>query len=78
MKTYKNSNDSMRVGAEKRNGKFIIIIEKQKKILVATKGSRKPHIEVDYTHFEKTFDEPEQANAYFKGILKNNPTLKEI
>jgi hypothetical protein len=75
MKIYKNSTDTMRVGAEERNGKYIIIIEKQFKRLVATKNSRKAHTEIDYSHFEKAFDTAEQANRYFLGIKKNNPTL---
>lgn len=75
MKIYKNSTDTMRVGAEERDGKYIIIIEKQFKRLVATKNSHKAHTEIDYSHFEKTFDTAEQANRYFLGIKKNNPTL---
>lgn len=78
MKIYKNSTDTMRVGAEERDGKYIIIIEKQFKRLVATKNSRKAHTEIDYNHFEKTFDTAEQANRYFLGIKKNNPTLERV
>lgn len=78
MKLYKNENDSMRVGAVEKNGKYIIIIEKKRNMLVASKNSRKAHIEEDYSHFEKSFDSAEEANAYFKGIKKNNPTLALI
>ena len=78
MKIYKNSNDTMRVGAVEKGGKYIIIIEKERKILVASKGSRKSHIESDYSHYEKAFDTAEQANRYFWGIKKNNPTLARV
>ena len=75
MKLYKNADDTMRVGAVEKNGKYVIIIEKQFKRIVATKHSTKAHAETDYSHFEKAFDTKEQANNYFKGIKKNNPTL---
>lgn len=78
MKIYKNENDTVRVGAEKREGKYIIIVEKVRKFMVATKGTRKPHIEEDINHFEKEFSSKEQANRYFLGIKRNNPTLKLI
>lgn len=78
MKTYKNENDTMRVGALERDGKYIIIIEKEKQMLVASRNSRKPHTESYYTHYEKRFDSREKANAYFKGIKRNNPTLARI
>lgn len=78
MKIYKTQNDSMRVGAMEKDGKYIIIIEKPRKMLVATKGNRNAHIETDYNHYEKAFETAEQANRYFMGIKKNNPTLKEI
>ena len=78
MKIYKNANDTMRIGATEKDGKYIIIIEKEKKMIVATKGSKKPHIETDYSHFEKSFETSEQANRYFLGIKKNNPTLKLV
>jgi hypothetical protein len=77
MKIYKNANDTMRVGATEKNGKYIIIIEKEHKMLVATKNNHKAHVETDYSHYEKVFDTKEQANRYFLGIKKNNPTLKE-
>ena len=35
MKIYKNANDTVRVGAMERNGKFVIIVEKERKTLVA-------------------------------------------
>lgn len=78
MKMFKNENDTMRVGAEERNGKYIIIIEKVRKTLVASRNSHKAHVEEYTTHFEKAFDTKEQANRYFLGIKKNNPTLKAI
>ena len=78
MKIYSNADDSIRVGAELRDGKYVIVIEKQRKILVASKNSTKAHIEYDYSHYEKTFTDPKQANAYFMGIKKNHPTLKAI
>lgn len=77
MKIYKNANDTVRVGATEKNGKYVIIVEKERKVLVATKGSHKPHVETDYSHYEKAFDTKEQANRYFLGIKRNNPTLKE-
>lgn len=78
MKLYRNENDTVRVGALERDGRFVIIIEKERKLLVATKGSRKAHVETDYTHYEKEFDTKESANRYFKGIKRNNPTLRAI
>lgn len=78
MKIYKNANDTMRVGAVEKDGKYIIIIEKERKMLVATKGNRKAHTETDYSHYEKAFDTAEQANRYFLGIKKNNPTLARV
>lgn len=78
MKKYTTKSGDMMVGATVVNGKYIIIIEKEKKLLVATKHSRKPHIEYDYTHYEKAFETPEAANRYFLGIKKNHPTLKEV
>ena len=78
MTIYKNANDTMRVAATEKEGNYLIIIEKEMKMIVATKGSRNPHVESYYTHFEKAFKTKEQANAYFKGIKKNNPTLKKM
>lgn len=78
MKMYKTENDAMRVGAMQKNGKYIIVVEKERKMIVATKGNRKPHVETYYTHFEKSFDDAEQANRYFLGIKRNNPTLRII
>ena len=78
MKIYKNESDTMRVGAYEKDGEYIIIIEKIRKTLVASKNSRKAHVEEYTTHFEKAFNTAEQANRYFKGIKKNNPTLKAI
>lgn len=78
MKIYKNANDTMRVGAVEKDGKYIIIIEKERKMLVASRNSRKAHVETYNTHYEKSFDSKEKANAYFKGIKKNNPTLTRI
>lgn len=78
MKKWMTSDGGMMVGATQQDGKYIIIIEKERKMLVATKGSRKPHIEYDYSHFEKAFDTPEQANRYFLGIKKNHPTLRMV
>lgn len=76
MKKYRNENDTMRVGAYEKDGRFCIVIEEVRKMLVATKGSRKAHIEEYISHFEKCFDTADQANRYFLGIKKNNPTLK--
>ena len=76
MKIYKNANDTVRVGAMERNGKFVIIVEKERKTLVASRNSHKPHIESYYDHFEKEFDDKDRANSYFRAIKKNNPTLK--
>lgn len=78
MKRYANANDTIRVGAIERNGKYVIIVEKGRKMLVATRNKRSPHVEVYYDHYEKEFDNKDKANAYFKGIKKNNPTLKRI
>jgi hypothetical protein len=78
MKIYKNESDTMRVGACERDGKYIIIIEKERKALVASRNSHKPHVEEYTAHYEKAFDTKEQANRYFLGIKKNNPTLKAI
>lgn len=78
MKRYRNENDTIRVGAYEENGKYVIEIAKQVKMLVATRGSRKPHVEYDIRSFKKEFDTKDRANAYFKGIKKNNPTLKEF
>lgn len=78
MKIYKNSNDTMRVGATVRDGRYVIIIEKQRKMLVASKNSHKAHVESDYSHYEKSFNTAEEANRYFKGIFKNNPTLRAM
>lgn len=75
MTIYKNANDTMRVGALEKNGKYVIIIEKKFNRIVATKNSKKAHSEIDYSHFEKSFNSAEQANNYFKAIKKNNPTL---
>lgn len=75
MKLYKNANDTVRVGAMVKDGKFVIIIEKERKAIVATRRGK--GIDTFYSHYEKTFDTPQQANAYFLGIKKNNPTLKE-
>lgn len=75
MKIYKNANDTVRVGAVEKNGKYVIIVEKERKMLVASKNSHKSHIETDYSHFEKAFDTADQANRYFLGIKRNNPTL---
>lgn len=75
MKKYRNANDTMRVGAYEENGKYIIIINKERKMLVATKGSSKAHVETYYTDYRKEFDNPHKANRYFKGIKANNPTL---
>lgn len=78
MKKYRNADDTMRVGAYEKDGKYIIIIEKIRKTLVASRNSHKAHTEEYTTHFEKTFDTAEQANRYFLGIKKNNPTLKAM
>lgn len=77
MRTYRTNNDSMRVGAYEENGQYIIIIEKKITLIVATKGSKNPHGETDFTHYEKRFTDKERANKYFMGIKKNNPTLAE-
>lgn len=78
MTMYKNEKDTMRVGAYEKDGKYIIVVEKERPMLVASKNSTKAHVEYDYTHYEKQFDTKEQANRYFMGIKKNNPTLKHI
>lgn len=78
MKVYRNANDTMRVGAYEKDGRFCIVIEKVYKMQVATKGSSKAHVEEDIKHFEKCFDTADQANRYFLGIKKNNPTLKAM
>ena len=78
MKMYKNENDTMRIGAYEKNGKYYLVIEREIRMLVATRHSNKPHIEYDYTHYEKEFNTAQQANNYFKTIKKSNPTLKEV
>lgn len=77
MKTYRTANDSMRVGAYEDKGQYVIIIEKKITLIVATKGSKRAHGETDFTHYEKRFSDKGQANKYFIGIKKNNPTLAE-
>lgn len=78
MKVYRNDADTIRVGAYEKNGKYYIVIEKLFNRWVATRNSTKAHIEQDFSHYEKVFNSKEQANAYFGGIKKNNPTLKEM
>ncbi len=77
MKVYKNENDTMRIGAYEKNGKYYLVIEKEIRMLVATRNSKKSHVEYDYKHYEKEFNNAQQANNYFKAIKKNNPTLKK-
>ena len=76
MKIYKNDNDTVRVGCTEKDGKYLIVVEKEKKMLVATRHSKMLHVETYYTHFEKSFENKDLANKYFLGIKKNNPTLK--
>lgn len=78
MKLYKTANDNMRVGAYEENGKFYLIIEKRIAFYVATKNSNKKHIEYDYRQTKKEFSSKDHANNYFKGIKRNNPTLKAM
>ena len=77
-KIYRNANDTMRVAAIERNNKYVIVIEKERAMLVASRNSRNPHVEHYYDHYEKEFDNKEQANRYFKGIKRNNPTLTRM
>ena len=78
MKVYKNENDTMRIGAYEKNGKYYLVIEKEIRMLAATRNSKKSHVEYNYTHYEKEFNTAQQANNYFKAIKKNNLTLKEM
>ena len=75
MKIYRTESDYMRVGTEKKDEKYIITITKKRNILVATRGSSKPHKEEIYNTYKKEFDSAEKANRYFKGIKANHPTL---
>ena len=78
MKIYKNDSDSIRVGTYEENGKYYIIVERVYNTLVATKHSRKPHVEEMMKRYEREFDNKDKANNYFKAIKRNNPTLKAL
>ncbi len=75
MKTYKNETDTMIIEAFEENSKYILKIKKYTAHICGTR-SGKHVIEKWWDEYRKEFNTAEQANRYFKGIKKNNPTLK--
>lgn len=77
MKTFVTDKKSKYVEAFQRDGKYILKIY-TKKVAIMHKKGYKAWGEEYWDSFEKAFDTPEQANRYFLGIKKNNPTLKAM
>lgn len=76
MKVY--SGEGIIVKAYERNGSYFLRIDTRTVRTVATRGSRKPHLEEGWREFEKMLATKEQANRYFMGIKKNHPDLKFV
>lgn len=68
---FKNEDDTMRIKATQKDGKYVLEIWAYRtRGIYSKRGSYKT-----WTKTVKTFDTAKQANAYFVGIKKNNPTL---
>ena len=77
MKRYES--ETICVEAYKRGGYYILRIRQYNNFYVATKHSRKAHIESGWTSpYEKKFEEKEQANKYFKAIKMRNPDMQLV
>ena len=80
MKTYEavyNKSVYKVVEAYEENGKYILAIYTKRAFLCATR-SGKTAVESTWNKTVKEFQDPTQANNYFKGIKKNTPNLKEV
>lgn len=79
MKKFYNTEDNkFGVRATKENDEYVLVIAYVSARFVATKHSRKAHIETDISSFEKRFANRESANKYFLKIKENHKTLKQV
>lgn len=77
MKRYRGQ--SIMVDTYKRGGYYILRITNYCVFYVATKHSRKAHLEEGWMpSYEMKFERKESANKYFLAIKKSNPDLKMI
>ena len=76
MKTFVNATKTKSIEAFLRDGKYVLRINTKRVMVIHQRG--KAHGEEYVDTIEKEFDTPEQANRYYLGIKKNNPTLRAI
>ena len=79
MKKFYNTDDKkFGVRATVEDGKYLLTIAYVSARFVATKHSRKSHIETDLVFFDKKFDNKNSANNYFKKVKETHKTLKQV
>ena len=77
MKRYEGAR--IRITVFRRGGYYILHISTYSTFHVATKNSRKAHLESGWApEFIKKFEDKDQANRYFRAVKKNHPDLRLV